>query len=349
MPSKDHLIRLSQIMLCYLAILASLYTLYLAKTLFLTIIIALFIALFCDPLVSRLEKLKIPRGIGALLTMISISTCLFLAVSMLKPSAQVWITKMPAIMDQMSQSINEATNTIENNTAVDNVENPTSHINRSTFMPLLKSIFFATPVFLAQSMAAMFMIYFFLVYGQIILLRLIQIKSTFGEKRNVVELFSTIQKELSKYVLTITVINVCLGLSVGVLFYAFGIEDAFLWGAMAAALNFTPYLGPLISACIFSLVSYIQFEQVHMALLIPALYLGINLIESQFITPTFLGSNLNLNPLIVFVWLLIWGWIWGAFGMLIGVPLLVCLSIYLEKTEVLGDWYLLLRNDTSGE
>lgn len=345
MPNRDQLIRLSQIVLCYLAILASLYTLYLAKTLFLTIIIALFIALFCDPLVSKLERWRIHRSIGALITMLFISACLFLIVSLLKPPAQAWIDKLPTIFEQMSASINEAANTIEA-TASSNSDNQTNaQINQSTFMPLLKSIFFATPAFLAQVMAAIFMIYFFLVYGQIILLRIIQIKSTFTQKRKVVELFSAIQKELSTYVLTITIINAGLGMCVGVMFYFFGIEDAFLWGALAGALNFTPYLGPLISASIFSLVAYIQFEQLYMALLVPGLYLAINLIESQFVTPTFLGSNLNLNPLIVFVWLLIWGWIWGALGMLIGVPLLVCLSIYLEKTEALGDWYLILRNE----
>jgi predicted PurR-regulated permease PerM len=216
-------------------------------------------------------------------------------------------------------------------------------IRNSTLLTIVKGFASMTPTFITQVMATIFMIYFFLVYGQLLLLRVLQSHSSFASKRLTIELLREVQKDLSNYILTITLVNLGLGLVVGTLFYFLGVEDAFLWGALAGVLNFAPYIGPLVSAFAFVVVSYIQFDSLAYAFGVSAMYLVANLIESQFVTPALLGRNLNLNPLVVFAWLLLWGWLWGGFGMLLGLPLLVCLCIYLEKTELVGDWYKVLR------
>ncbi|WP_413700796.1 AI-2E family transporter [Psychromonas sp. KJ10-10] len=114
-------------------------------------------------------------------------------------------------------------------------------------------------------------------------------------------------------------------------------------GAFAGVLNFVPYIGPLISMVCFGVIAYVQFDSMSYAFIIISTYLFINLLESQFVTPTLLGRGFNLNPLIIFIWLILWGWLWGSMGMLIAVPLLVCLNTLLERLDLFGRVHLILR------
>jgi predicted PurR-regulated permease PerM len=156
----------------------------------------------------------------------------------------------------------------------------------------------------------------------------------FAKQRQAIELVKALQKDLSRYIGTITLVNAGLGLSVGAVFFVLGLEDPFLWGAFAGVMNFAPYLGPVISMVSFGFVAYLQLESVSFMLTVVSIYLLINLIESQFVTPTLLGKRFNLNPLVIFVWLVFWGWLWGGMGLLIGVPLLVCINILVERLEL---------------
>lgn len=340
-----------RVLLPYLAILATLYTIYFAKFILLPIVMAAFFALFTSPLVSRLEKLYLPRSLSTVIVLSGVISALTLVAMLFTNPAQHWWDKLPDLATSMSSSIGEATQSLNSATGNKDAANTadiaqaSESIRNTTFLAMFKSLASSTPLVLTQILGTIFLIYFFLVHGQVLLLRYVQARSSFHDKRQAVELLAEMQQQLSRYVTTITLVNISLGFCVGCVFYLFKVEDPFLWGALAGALNFAPYLGPLVSASAFALVAYLQFDQIEMALLIPGVYLLINLIESQFVTPTLLGSTLNLNPLIVFVWLVLWGWLWGGFGMLVGVPLLVCLSIYLENTKLIGDWHILIKQE----
>lgn len=336
----------------YLALLATVYTLYFAKVILLPIVLAAFIALFSSPTVARLERIGLPRMIGTMLVLIAIVSGIAGAALLFTDPAQQWWHKLPEIIENLSNGVLQATQSsadgspMQDINAVLNSEAQQSDFRHTTIISLLQSLASATPTVLTQILVTLFLAYFFMVYGQHLLLNWVQIKSSFSDKRRAVELIHAMQADLSTYVSTITLINIALGLTVGSVFYMLGVEDAFLWGALAGALNFAPYLGPLLSATAFSLVAYLQFQSIQFALLIPAVYLCINLLESQFVTPTLLGRTLDLNPLVVFLWLVIWGWLWGGFGMLVGVPLLVCVSIYLEQSGTIGPWHKLLKQAT---
>lgn len=345
--------KIVQVFIPYLTILATVYTIFFAKTILLPIVVAAFMALFSNPLVNRLERCRINRSLGSIIVLLIVISILTSIVFLFTNPAQQWFEKLPIVATSMSDSLNEATQSLENNKDLindadkKNVSDAGKEIRNSTFLAVFKSFASATPIVLTQILATIFLVYFFLVYGKLLLLRVLQARPTFKDKRQDVELIMTIQNELSNYISTITLVNMALGLTVGVVFYFIGIKDAFLWGALAGVLNFAPYIGPLISAFAFALVSYIQFENINHTLIVPAIYLGINMIESQFITPTLLGRTLDLNPLIVFLWLLLWGWLWGGLGMLVGMPLLVCLSIYLERSGLIGEWYLLFKHHSN--
>jgi len=317
-----------------------------AKSILLPIIISTFIALLCSPLVNYLVRVGVPRMVGVLTVIFLIVGFLLGGISLLTEPAQQWAGKLPDLVKDVSQQLNNATIGVNTGFISDTeivTDTNVGEFRSDTLVSLVKSIAVGTPILLTQFMMALFMAYFMLSYGRSLFTGLLMQFDSFANKRKTVELVRTIQKDLSQYIGTVTLINISVGILVGCVFYFLGVEDAFLWGALAAIMNFAPYLGPLISTVCFALVSYVQFDSISYVLIIVSAYLMINMLESQFITPTLLGKRFNLNPLIIFIWLILWGWLWGSMGMLIGVPLLVCLSTLLERLDVFGRSHLILR------
>jgi predicted PurR-regulated permease PerM len=112
---------------------------------------------------------------------------------------------------------------------------------------------------------------------------------------------------------------------------------------MAALLNLTPYVGPLMMAALLSMVGLSQFPTIGLALLPAAGYMGLHFLESQFATPIALGQTIKLNPLAIILWLMIWGWMWGILGLLLAVPMLVCVKIICSRVESLQGWASMLE------
>ena len=112
-----------------------------------------------------------------------------------------------------------------------------------------------------------------------------------------------------------------------------GVETPLLWGAIAALLNLTPYVGPMLTAALLFLVGLSQFPTIGAALLPAAGYLGLHLIEGQLITPHLVGRRLALDPVMVFLAMLVLGWMWGVAGLLLAVPLLTCAKIIAERVD----------------
>lgn len=116
--------------------------------------------------------------------------------------------------------------------------------------------------------------------------------------------------------------------------YAIGMPDPVLWGVMAALLVYIPYLGPLVGIVVVTFVALLTLE-LKMALLAPLLYLGIEILQGQFLTPLILGARFEMNPVAIFVWLILWGAIWGVIGAIMAVPLLTILKILCDRIEPL--------------
>lgn len=134
---------------------------------------------------------------------------------------------------------------------------------------------------------------------------------------------------LSRYVATISLVNVGLGVVVALVMFALGLPSPHLWGAMAAIFNFAPYIGPAVMAAVLFGVGMAVNGSVLPALVPVAVYVGINVLEGQFVTPALLGRRLTLNPLVVFLSLALWLWLWGVIGAFIAVPILIiCTMVY---------------------
>ena len=319
---------------------------YFGKSILLPVMVSTFIALLCSPLVNYLERVGIPRTIGVLSVIFLIVGLLFGGVAVLTEPAQQWWSKLPELVKDISQEVTNATNNAGASSALNEAIVSSSNVGEfrsTTVVSLIKSIAVATPTAITQLMISLFMAYFMLSYGRSLFTGFLMQFDHLSNKRKTVELVRVIQKDLSRYIGTVTLINIALGIVVGCVFFMFGVDDPFLWGTLAGIMNFAPYLGPLISMICFGVITYVQFDSMSYAFIIIATYLVINMAESQFVTPTLLGRRFNLNPLIIFMWLILWGWLWGSMGMLLGVPLLVCLNTLLERLDIFGRSHLVLR------
>ncbi len=363
---------------CYwLLALAVFYTLYFAKTLFLPIVVAALFSLLLSPLVSLFKRFYIPRVLSALLFLAMIGGPFLLLGIQLAEPVQKWGQRIPTLSAQLTDELNQFREKISSSQSQNQQSSSTSSTQddkafwqlswfsndasetkpkkssnydsaiSERFMQggveLVVQMLGATPAVLAQFLTFLILVIFMLVFGPMLYSNFISRFPQVHDKQAADTLVADIQKDLSRYILTVTVINTFLGIVTGFVLWAVGVEDALLWGVMVALLNFAPYVGPVIAMVILYLVGVMQYGPVLMALLPVLIFFSINLLEAQFITPTVLGRNISLNPLILILWLVLWGWIWGAVGVLIAVPLLVCLKLAAARLDVLTHWAKLIE------
>ncbi|HHW4672139.1 MAG TPA: AI-2E family transporter, partial [Xylella fastidiosa subsp. multiplex] len=165
------------------------------------------------------------------------------------------------------------------------------------------------------------------------------------QQRFTASILRNLEHEISRYVLTISVINALVGLifSVLLLLLSIPLQEALLWGTVVALLNFAPYVGPLIGVLLMLLIGLVQFHESSRALLPALLYLMLHTLEGQLITPIILGHRMAISPLMLIVALLLFGSLWGLIGLLLAVPMLVCIKMVLSRIEDLQRWSRLLE------
>jgi predicted PurR-regulated permease PerM len=178
-------------------------------------------------------------------------------------------------------------------------------------------------------------LYFLLVSGDLFLRRIVEILPSFGKKRQVVDISQQIAKDISAYLVTITLMNAAVGVAVAAAMYLCGLGDAMLWGTAAFLLNYIPILGPLFGTGIFVLAGMLVFDTLWRALLPAALYFAIHLIEGETLTPMLLARRFTLNPVLVILALVFWFWMWGVPGAILAVPMLAILKIVCDRVRPL--------------
>lgn len=368
-PSAPELTALKRMQsLRWLLALAVLYTLYFAQSLLLPLVFTSLIALLLSPLVAALRRFHVPRPISALILVATlIAPFTFLGAELAVP-AQKWAKLVPELTSHVTEQIDSLTDAMEGESEAvkaakaeeskgfsffglfDNEPEPISkqestvskHIKQGG-LELMISMLATAPLMLAQLAMGTILTIFLLIFGPTLFEAFILHFPNITDKGKVRSLVATIQKELSRYIFTVSMINAGLGLSTALTLYLMGIEDALLWGVLAGLLNFIPYVGSLIGATILTLAGLVQFGVHITALQVPAVYIFLNILESQFVTPAILGRNMQLNPLIVVLWLLIWGWLWGTIGILIAVPLLVCIKLILGQLNIWTHWLKIIE------
>lgn len=369
-----------------LLFLAVVYTLYFASSLWIPIVIALFLALQLSPLVTFLQRFYIPRPLSAALLLVAIGgPFTFLGMQLVEP-AQKWIERVPEVTAKVNRQL---TNIAEVLAPVDQIvpatvapQTPEKKSGRRKFFGWLRGeeavapapstpapptaatepnnavsdrlvlgglevvmrILAETPVFLAQCLVVVILVVFLLVYGPGIYHTAMEVVPFFQNKVAASKLVRDTQHELSRYFLYVSLINASLGLTTATVLWLLRFEDPLLWGSMVALLNFAPYVGTIFSLAVLAMAGVAQYGLEWGALLPALAFFILNTVESQLVTPAVLGRNMRMNPLVIMLWLMLWGWLWGMAGVLIAVPLLVCIKLIFSQSAAFDPWLKLIES-----
>jgi predicted PurR-regulated permease PerM len=317
-----------------LFILAVFYTIYFMRSILLPIVLALLLSYLFRPIVRGLAQLRIPLPVGAALILIGFLALVGYGISALATPTAEWLQKAPAGLAELQRKlmpvkksvaqVTQATSQVEKLTSSD-AETKTVEVKQH---PITDIIFMRTPEFIASAVLLLILLFFLLVYDQIFIAKLVKLLPTLSDKKTAVGIAYGIESQISRYLFTITMVNACLGLAVGIAVGLLGLRNPVMWGVMVALLNFVPYLGALTGVICMTIGAVLSFDSLGYALIFPAIYLAFGTLEGSFITPWVMGRSLTLNPLIIVLSLTFWGWIWGIVGIILAVPILAAFKIF---------------------
>lgn len=331
-----------------LFLLAAFYTLYFARSFFLPIALAFLLSLLLSPVVRALRKMWIPEPMGAALVLLAFFGMLGWAGYQLADPAAEWIAEAPKSLRKVELKIRELKKPVQSlGKATEQVEKLTHVAAGTTKEPpkvavstpsLGEQLIRNTRDFLTQAVIVVVLLFFLLATGDRVLRKFLRLFSSSGtaEDAETEGIARALEKDISTYLVTVTLINLGLGLATWGAMAWIGLPNPLLWGAMAAIVNYIPYLGAGVCYAVLTMVGLLTFPELGKALLAPALFGVLNLIEAYGITPLALGRQLTLDPVVVFLALTFWGWLWGIPGAILAVPLMVVLKIFCDRVAVLA-------------
>jgi predicted PurR-regulated permease PerM len=324
-----------------IVVLLTLYSCALAEAVIVPVLVAMLFGLMLAPPVRLLERSRIPRVVGSLAMVLLTIAIIGGTLAALAAPAREWMQRAPRALERIEtvardlrrpfQLATEATRQLGKLTSTDGSSSPLRVVDASPspFAQVLS----AAPAAIAGIIITILLTFLFLLHGDDLLRKFVTLAPHLRAKRDVVEATRHAQSELSMYVITITLINACLGLATAGALWLLHVRDPLLWGGVAAILNYAPFIGPMITALALTVAGFADLDTAALALAPPAAFLGLHLIEGQLITPHLVGRRLSLDPVMVFLAMLVLGWLWGVAGLLLAVPLLTCAKIIAERAE----------------
>ena len=334
-----------------LVLLALFVTAYFARDLILPILLGFLLALTLSPLARGMNRLGLPHAAGAAL-LISLATIAFLIIITATASTvALWSDEIPQMGFEIQHKLGGMLRAVQDMRDVtEGVESIGTDASPATEVVvkqpgLLDTAFDTFTQIGVTFVVTMVLALFLLSSGELFYLKLVQAMPTMTGKKRALTTVHNIERRVSRYLLTITLINAGLGLCIGVYLTALGMPKAYVWGVAAFLLNFLPYVGGVVGSILVAVFSIVTFDTLGYALLAPLGYQIITGIEGQLVTPWLVGRRLALNTVAVFLTVVFWGWLWGIPGALVAVPFLVVFKVICENFEPLRT----IGNFLSGE
>jgi predicted PurR-regulated permease PerM len=318
--------------LFFLALLAVLYA---AAEIVLPIVLAIILKLLLQPFVRVFDRLGVPRGIGAALAIAVLVTGIAGLVGAIAGPGASWAGKLPSAIPEVQQRLaflqaplataqwvlQQIQGIISGGGGMPMPQAPAARLN------LLGALFSGTAAFATRLFTTLLVLFYLLVSGETFLRRIVEILPTFGNKRQAVETSLHIERDVSVYLITVTLINVTVGLCTLGVMWACGVANPLLWGVIALVLNYVPIVGPMIATVIFLMASVLSLGVTWWALLPVGLYFCVHVIEGEFVTPLLVARRFTVNPVAVILALIFWYWMWGVPGVILAVPMLAIIKI----------------------
>jgi predicted PurR-regulated permease PerM len=331
--------------------------LYFARPVALPIVLACVAGMTLKPLVRWLSYCRIPPVLGAAIVLgLLVAGVVFGSVQLGRP-AVAWVNEAPEHMEKLRQRVQSVFKHAAwvNQTAAavsalgttdEDQKKPAGTAMKDARAPafLNWSRINWTGTLLAMVGETLVLLYLLLASGDLFLQKLVHVMPTMSDKKRAVEISRELQQNISNYLFAVSLVNICLGVIVSGGLYLLGVPNAATWGLLVAVLNFIPYFGPVAGIVLLSTVGLLSFEMLWKSLLPPAWYLLLHLLEANLITPVVLGRRFTLNPVVIFVSLIFWTWLWGLPGALLSVPILVSVKVVCDRVPSLSPFSELLEN-----
>jgi len=308
-----------------------------------------------DPLVDRLQRLHVPRALGAGLAIsLVVSGCAVLTYSLMDNALEV-VEQLPVA----ARKVRSRLETDHPPTAIEKVQEAAREIDaaaaaaaspEASAPPGVARVVIEEPAFrasdyvlwsslsalslLGQASLVLFLSYFLLVYDDLFKRKLVEnIGPTLGRKRITVQILNDIAVQIEGFIAVQVVTSVVVGIVTGVTLWAVGLNNPWVWAVAAAVLNVVPYFGPLIVAAGLGIVGYLQFESAAAALGVASLAMLITTVEGYWLTPALMQRVAQMNRIAIFAGILFWSWLWGVPGMLLAIPMMVVTKVVCDRIE----------------
>lgn len=336
-------LRLSMVVL---ATLAMLYTLYVARTVVLPVVIAILISFLLRGPVRALKRWHIPQSVGAAIVVLGGTLVIASAIVLLSGPARSWVERAPNAVSTVEQKVRSlAAPLLKWEATAKRVEQLASGgdsraqprtVVQSSGPGVLRRVFGGVANALIAALSVIFLSYFLLASGDLFLRKLMKVLPYSAESSGVPQRVSDeVEAAVSTYLRTTVLINAGLGLVTWGVLSLLDMPNAGLWGTVAGCLNFIPYLGALLTLGVLGVAAIAVFDTIGQALLVPGAFLLINLVESNGVTPLLMGRQFPLNSVAIFVGVMFWGFVWGAAGAMLAVPIMVTMKIVCDAVPAM--------------
>jgi predicted PurR-regulated permease PerM len=326
-------------------ILSSLALAYFARSVVIPILLAWFVSMMLKPPVRWLRQCGVPIPAGAAIVVAGVVFVAGYGAVHLGEPALDWLAaapdNLPRLRQKFRQILRPAATLREAATSVGNL----SPANESGATPqpvevkdnrVVNTVFTWTGTLLAGIGETVALLFLLLAFGEQFLNRVVRILPTLHEKKQAVEISRQIHQNVSKYLFSVAVVNVGLGVAIAIAMSILGMPNAMMWGAIAAMVNFIPYFGPVAGMLLIGVGGLLAFDTLGKGLMPSAVYLVLHVVEANWVTPVVLGRRFTLNPVIIFIALIFYIWLWGIVGALLAVPFLVTLKVVFDHIPSLS-------------
>ncbi|MBI3431063.1 MAG: AI-2E family transporter [Hydrogenophilales bacterium] len=351
-PTEAH-----SVPLILLTVFAVVFILDWAQTVFIPLVLGVITSYALSPLVNQLHKWHMPRAIGAALLLLMIVGGIGYLAYSLQDQAASMIETLPEAAQKFRQTLRRewgmSKGAIENvQKAADQIEhaaNETAAVSppaprgvtrvqieqpKLNMRDYLWNGTRGALSFISLAVLVLFLAYFLMVSGDTFRRKLVKLSGpTLSKKKITVQMLNEISVQIQRYLLVQVFTSILVGITSWLALLWIGLEHAAVWGLAAAILNLVPYLGAIIITGGTALVGFLQFESMGMALAVAAISLVIHGLEGNLLTPWLTGRASRMNAVVVFVGVLFWGWLWGAWGLLLGMPIMMAIKSVCDLVE----------------
>ncbi|GAA4011380.1 hypothetical protein GCM10022212_00500 [Actimicrobium antarcticum] len=333
-----------------IAIVATLFALQAAQKFLIPLLCGIFIAYTLNPLVAWLERVRIPRMVGTVLVMLALTGGMAAAANTLTDEFQSIVQSLPEASHKVSRALQRSQT--GQPSALQRMQAAASEIESATsgnksgprafpsgppsvrVSDLLLAGSMGAAGLLGEAVVVLFLVFFLLLSGDTFKRKLVKLTGpSISSKKITIHILNDINSSIQKYMSMLLVTNSLLAFLMWIAFRAIGLENAGAWAVAAGLLHVIPYFGPLLITVATGLMAFLQFGTLPSVFLVAGASLGISTLVGTLVTTWMTGRIARMNAAAVFIALLFWGWLWGIWGMLLGVPVVVIIRVAAEHIE----------------